>query len=244
MIGKNTLTRIVVVTAIVAVVSLAIAALIGFTTGGYDPRRVGGAERNVDERKSLDLDAIELLSISSVAEDVRIVEGSSDSVEAWLHGSVRGGSRDSVPRLEATRNGSTAEIRLERDRQFGIGPFWNNLVLEVSVPKGYAKRLSAKSVSASIDVADHDYTGLSLLTTSGDVRVGSVKTGELSLHTTSGGLKIGGAVARSATISSVSGDVEANALSGDTTLHTTSGDVRVAFTAVRRASMPAARRGP
>ena len=113
MIGKNTLTRIVIVTAIVAVVSLGIAALIGFTTGGYDPRQAAGAGRSVDERKSLALDAIELLSISSVAEDVRIVEGSSGSVEAWLHGSVGGGSRDSVPRLEATRNGSTAEIRLE-----------------------------------------------------------------------------------------------------------------------------------
>jgi lia operon protein LiaG len=232
MMGKNTLTRIVIVTAIVAVVSLGIAGLVGFTAGGFDSRQAGRFGRTVDERKTLSLEAIELLAVSSVAEDVRIVEGPSGSVEAWLHGTLGAGTRDNVPRLEAARSGSTAEIKVERGRPFGFGPVWSNLVLEVSVPKDYAKKLSAKSVSASIVIADHGYAGISLLTTSGDVRVGAVKTDELSVHTTSGALKIGAVSARHSDISSVSGEVEVNALSGDTTLHTTSGDVEVAFSSM------------
>jgi lia operon protein LiaG len=232
MIGKNTLTRIVIVTAVVAVVSLGIAALVGFTSGGFDPRRSGGAGRSVDERKTLDLDGVTLLSISSVSEDVRIVEGQSARAEAWLHGTASAGNRDSVPRLETARNGSAAEIRAERERRFGIGPFWNDLVLEVTIPKGYTGKLSTKTVSADIDVADHPYSALSLLTTSGDMRVGSLTADVLNVQTTSGTLKIGTADVRSATLSSVSGDIEARALSGDTTVHTTSGDVRISFSSL------------
>ena len=46
MIGKSTLTRIVIVTAIVAVVSLAIAGVAGFTAGGFDPRQGGFRQGN------------------------------------------------------------------------------------------------------------------------------------------------------------------------------------------------------
>jgi lia operon protein LiaG len=163
---------------------------------------------------------------------VRIVEGLSGSAEAWLHGTVGAGNRDTMPRLETVRDGTSTEINVERERRFGIGPFWNNLVLEVSVPKGYAGKLSAKTVSAGIEVADHPYAAVALLTTSGDMRVGSLTSGALSVHTTSGGVKIGTAVLRSATLSTVSGTIEAGALSGDTVVHTTSGDVRVTFSAM------------
>jgi len=232
MVGKNTLTRIVIVTAVVAVVSLGIAALIAFLDGGFDQGQAGRMGRSVDERKTLPLDAIELLSISSVREDVQVVEGSSADVEAWLHGTVGAGGRDDAPRLSVARNGSTAEIALQRERRFGLGPFWNNLVLEVRVPKGYANRLSVKTVSGSIDVAGHLYGGVSLIATSGELRVGPVKTAELDMHTTSGSIRIEEAAAQKATISSVSGNVDAGPLSGDTTLHTTSGNVRAAFSAM------------
>jgi len=186
MIGKNTLTRIVIVTAVVAVVSLAIAGLIGFTAGGFDPRQAGRPGLSVDQRKTLDLVGVELLSISSVGEEVRIVEGQSGSVEAWLHGTVSAEDRDAMPRLEAARNGTTAEITAERERRFGFGPLWSNLVLEVSVPKGYAGRLTAKTVSADIEAGalSGDTT---VHTTSGDVRVSfSAMPARLEASSTSG----------------------------------------------------------
>ncbi len=235
---KSTLTRVVIITAAVAVVSLGIAAIIGVGAGGFGTRLLAGSATpgpgglRIDERQSIPLDAVDQLAISSVSEDVRIVDGQSASAEAWLHGTVGTTRRELVPRLAASRNGSTAEITLERDRTLAIGPFWSNLVLEVSVPKGYAKSLSAKAVSASIDVGDHAYDGLSLTTTSGDVRVGAVRAGEMTLHTTSGRLSIREAAARRAELSSVSGDVSAAALRGDTSVHTTSGDVTLAFSAV------------
>lgn len=213
MFGKNTLTRVVVITAIVAVAALGLATVIGFAAGGFSPRQFGRSGVAIDERKTLSLDGIDLVSIVWVSGKVRIVEGAGRSVEAWVHGTVGTGNPDAVPHLVAERSGSTADIHLERKQPASIGFFWSDLVLEVSVPAGYAKKLTVKAVSADVEVAGHTYSGLELSTTSGDVKVGAV-------------------TAQRTEISSVSGDVEVKSMTGDTNLHTISGSASLAFAAV------------
>lgn len=232
MFGKNTLTRVVVITAIVAVVALGLAAVIGFAAGGFSPRQFGRSGVAVDERKTLSLDGIDLVSIVWVSGKVRIVEGAGSSVEAWVHGTVGTGNPDAVPRLVAERSGSAADIRLGWKQPVSLGFTWRDLVLEVSVPAGYAKKLTVKAVSADVEVADHTYSGLELSTTSGDVRVGAVRAADFRMSTTSGDLRAARVTAQRAKISSVSGDVEVKSLAGETNLRTTSGRASLAFAAV------------
>ena len=231
MIGKTILTRVVMITAAVAVASLGIAALIGFAVGGFHPARFGGTGMAVDERKSLPLDGVAEIAITAVSEDIRIVEGTGDSVEAWYHGTVGTSRSDAVPRLVAERRGSTAELRVERNRPMSIGFFWSDLSLEVKVPKGYAQKLSAKTVSGNIDVADHGYAGLALSTTSGDMRIGAVSAAGFSAHTVSGELLAASVASQASDITSVSGDVDVKSITGDMTVHTTSGEVTLGFAA-------------
>lgn len=232
MFGKNTLTRVVVITAIVAVVALGLATIIGFAAGGFSPRQFGRSGIAVDERKTLSLDGIDLVSIVWVSGKVRIVEGAGRSVEAWVHGTVGTGNPDAVPHLFAERSGSTADIHLERKSPVSIGFFWNDLVLEVSVPAGFANKLTVKAVSADVEVADHTYSGLELSTTSGDVKVGAVRAADFRISTTSGSLSVARVAAQRTEISSVSGDVEVKSMTGDTNLRTTSGSAILAFAAV------------
>jgi hypothetical protein len=213
MFGKKTLIRVVVITAIVAVVALGLAMVIGFAEGGFSPRQFGRAGAAVDERESLELQGIDLLSVTFVSGKVLVVEGAGSSVEAWVHGRVGTGSPDAVPHLVVERSGSAADIRLERTQPVNMGLYWSNLVLEVRVPAGYVKKLTVKAVSADVEVADHLYSGLELTTTSGDVRVGAVTAQHIE-------------------ISSVSGNVEAKSLTGDTSLRTTSGKASLTFEAV------------
>jgi lia operon protein LiaG len=231
MIGKNAFTRVVVITAIVAGGCLGVAALIGLAAGGFAPRVFRRAGATVDERASLPLGGVDLVALTTVAENMHIIDGAGDSVEAWLHGTAGAGSHDAVPHLVAKRAGSTADIRVERKRPAIIGPFWSNLTLEVSLPKGYASRLSAKSISANINVADHAYAGLDLSTTSGEIRVGAVSASDFAMHSTSGGLRATAVTSQRVDVSSVSGDVDVKSLTGDTTVHTVSGEVKVAFAA-------------
>jgi lia operon protein LiaG len=229
MIGKNAFTRVVVITAIVAGGCLGIAALIGLAAGGFAPWEFRRTGVTVDERKSLPLTGVDLVALTTIADNIRVIDGKGDSVEAWLHGTAGAVNPDAVPHLVAERAGSTADIRVERKQPVIIGHLWSDLTLEVSLPKGYAGRLSVKSVSADINVVDHAYAGLALSTTSGEIRVGAVSALDFSMYSISGDLSATAVSSRRADMSSVSGDVEVKSLAGDTTVHTTSGGVKIAF---------------
>ena len=228
----STLTRVVVITAIIAGAALGIAAIIGLATGTFMTgglRGVGGLD--VDERKSVPASGAALISIETVSERIRIQDGTGDAVEAWFHGTVHASNPDAVPLLSVDRTGSTIDIGLARKRPWNLGWHWGPLVLEVSVPKGYAGRLSVKGVSADIDLADHAYEGLALSTVSGDLKVGAVKAGDFAAHTTSGELRASAVTAERLELSSVSGGIEVKSMTGNVRAHTTSGEVTLAFEA-------------
>jgi hypothetical protein len=232
MFGSNVFTRVVIITAIASVACLGIAAAIGFATGGIVPRQLGRTGTSIDERRTIPSAGVQLVSIDTVSDNVRIVEGQGDTIEAWLHGTVSATSPDAVPHLSADLRGSTADIRLERKHVFTFGFSWNDLVLDVSVPRGYKGNLAAKSVSADLDVASHQFAGIALTTTSGSMRTETVSAADFSAHTTSGDLTAAAVHAERSDISSVSGDIRVKSLSGDLKAHTVSGSMAITYAAV------------
>jgi lia operon protein LiaG len=231
MLGTSKLTRVVIVTAIVAAGALAIAALIGLAAGGFQPRQLGRVGTTIDERKSLPLDGVDLVSISSVSDDVRVVEGDGTGVDAWFHGTAGSASADSLPHLVVERSGATVDIRLERKRPFSLGFFWSDLRLEVTVPRGYARSISVTTTSADMELPDHAFDVVTLSTTSGEVKTGALSASDFKAHSTSGDVRVSGLTARRADLSSVSGEVRMESAKAETTVRTVSGDVTLAFSA-------------
>ncbi len=229
---SKTLTRVVLITAAITVGALGIAALIGLATSGFRWGQIGRGGVTVDDTKTQALSGVDAISIDVVSDDVRIIEGTGDELVARLHGTAGARSEENLPKLTAERSGSTVVVGLSRHRIVGFGFYWSNLVLDISVPKGYAQKLSVKTVSGDINVADHGYAGLLVSTTSGDARVGAVTATAFHMRSTSGDLSADSVSSQQAEISSVSGDIRIKALTGDATLHTTSGTVNAAFTAV------------
>ncbi len=234
MFGKTPLARFVIVTAIVTAGALCIAAVIGFVAGGFRPWEIGRSGQAIDERASLPLDGATLVAVSCTSHTVRILEGSGSTVEAWLHGSVGTSSSDAIPHIQAERIGSRAAIGLRQKTPVAFGFFWSNLTLEVSVPRGFAGQVEAQTMSGDIEVADHDFAGLAISTSSGSVRAGVVSATELSMHTASGDLSARGAKAPRIELSSTSGRISFEAITGDVAARSSSGDVMLAFAAPPR----------
>jgi lia operon protein LiaG len=227
MTGKNPALRVIAVIAIVAGGCLAIAALIGLGASGVTTRSPARYNLALDERQSAVLDGVGMVSLTTISERLRVIDGSGDQLQAWLHGAARG--RGDVPRLVVERTGDGIDVHLERAPAPGFS--WNDLTLEVSLPAGYSGRLVAKSVSAEIELADHAYAGVAASTTSGKIRVGSLKAADFAMHSTSGALRAAAISARQVDISSVSGEVEVESLTGATTVRTISGEVKLSFAA-------------
>jgi hypothetical protein len=233
---------VVIIAAAVAVVSFGVAAAIVFTFGparfgmGLPRAGAGTAGIQVDEKESIEAAGLDSIAIGTVSENIRLREGAGERIEVRFHGTVRATSPDRIPRLQAGRNGAAADIALARSRTVLDGFYWSDLVLEVTVPAGYAGRLRAESVSGDIELADHDgYAALALTTVSGDVRAGSLRAGELRLRTTSGDLRAEAVKAQAADLASVSGNLEVRGLTGDTRAHSTSGEVSLGYEEVPQA---------
>jgi lia operon protein LiaG len=229
---KGAIRRIVIITAIVAAGALAMAAIIGFAAGGLSLGRFGGtAGATLDEAQALALNGVKLVEIRTVSEDIRVREGSGDSIQVRLHGTIGSTDPRAVPHLSAQRQGNTADIRVDRERSVVVGLSWNHLVLEVSIPKGYAGKLSITTVSADIEAPDQQLTELSIETTSGDVRVAGVRGAAVAIRTTSGTLRAENIEAEQTQLSSVSGDISVGRLTGSLRARSTSGDVSIGLPA-------------
>jgi lia operon protein LiaG len=250
MLGKTRFSQVVIVTAIVAVAALAVALIIAAASGGVRGLRFGEGGTAVDQSATLALDGIDLVSVSAFTDDVNVVEGTSDSLEVRLHGSVSTSSPDAVPRLTVERTGATAVVRLERAIYVGFF-FWRDFTLDVSVPKKYAGRLSVEVSSADVQVLGHGYAGLAVKATSGDVRAQGVTAGDASFSASSGGIRLDGLAVKDLGVNTTSGDIHmegvstnsldvsassggirATGLTGSGRVHTTSGDVSLAFAAL------------
>jgi lia operon protein LiaG len=179
----------------------------------------------VDQRASAPLDGIGSVTIVTTGEPLHLSDGPGNALEARLHG--RAGR---APKLVVERSGEAVTVRL--DRPEGIGSPWSDLALDVSLPSGYAGRLSATTTSGRLEVDDHSYAGADIVSTSGEIKVGALSAADVNVRTTSGAIRVESLRARRAELSSTSGSVEAAVQGGDTTARTTSGAVKLTFAAV------------
>ncbi len=213
----------VIVTLGVAVACVGIALVIVFTSGLGG--RVGPSF-SVEDRRSFPLEGVDRVSVNAVDERVRVIDSADGRFSVRLYGRARG-SRDSLPRLVADVTGSTLTASVEH-RPLGISP-WSDLALELTVPRGYEKELSAVTVSGDVEIADHAYGALFVGTTSGTARIGAVRADSMEAHSTSGELAARSITSREASLTTVSGALRVKYQSGNLSARTTSGPINVGY---------------
>lgn len=239
--GGSALKKTVIITSIVAVVSLLIAGIIGAVGGAGNGIislgfRSGGSGRlsgmPVDEKKSLEMKQADRIDIRTVSTDIIVHACEGDSVKFRLHGTVSTSSPGNMPHLKVSRNGNTVQAIVEwKDRPVFSG--WRDETrLEISVPSKYSGTLLAESVSGDITPGNPDYKQLTLKTISGDIDADAVRAASLEIETTSGDASIRELTTDRVKFCTVSGDFKADAVTGDVDAHSTSGDTDMSFTKV------------
>jgi lia operon protein LiaG len=162
----------------------------------------------INDKKSALVSSVQNITIKTVSEDITVHESSGKSITAWFHGKVSSDSSEDRPYLEVNQNGSTIEICIKRP-EATINQIYEDVVLEVSIPKQYADKLSVESVSSNITLDSHAYKDLALTTVSGDINLCDIRVinGGADIHSTSGDVDL--------TFINVPNNINAETVSGD-----------------------------
>jgi DUF4097 and DUF4098 domain-containing protein YvlB len=171
-------------------------------------------ERIVNEQKMADLIGVELISVETSAQDIRVVPSDEEQIRIEFHG------RTSVEYpIEVTREDRQLKIKLRKKLDRSIK--WNVsfdseedkplIGLKVMVPRRFGKEVQ-------------------VLTASGDVHVDDLNLGTLSVTASSGDLEIYDSTAQSFLLKTVRGDIEVKKAHGVLVVESVSGDVKISDT--------------
>jgi lia operon protein LiaG len=231
---NDKLKKIVLVTAAVAVTSLAVAAILFFTTGGYrgwDWTEPGGIE--VKESESFSLQGLAEINVQTSSIDVLVIESPGSSLELLLHGSVFTGRKEAIPHLSAVQRDDVLEVTTQQEdgKKFVVGFFSSDLVLELRVPAAYSERVVVRTSSGDIELSSLRVSTLTTETSSGDQLLEDLEVQQSQLTSTSGRIRAE-AFRGAARAKSSSGDITLSyeAFDGDLEIRSSSGDVRLFLT--------------
>jgi lia operon protein LiaG len=222
--------RISLFTAIVALVSLSIAAILFFTTG-----IVALGERKtvtINEERYFDLEGIEAIDLSTISTDIRVGTSASGKIETRLSGTVTiNYPEEAIPSLEVETRGRELKVWTERRQKMVLffGYHSSDLMLELNLPAGYSGKLTIEAVSGDLAMEDRLVTELALRTTSGDFELKDIEAVKFNLKTTSGEVRARGLKTEEAEFSSVSGDIRIKGFEGDIALKNTSGETSLDY---------------
>ncbi len=225
-----TLKKIVLITAIVAVVSLGIATILFFTTsmkGRWEPK--DGI--TVDERRTFSPEGTAEINVQTSSTDVLVGKSEGSSIEVYLHGTVRTSRSEAIPTLQAEQTGELLQIATERKnkRTWFLGFYSDDLVLEIRVPEQYRNRLVVRTSSGDVDITDQNLSELSVDTSSGDMQLRSVQAAAVSLESSSGDQEAENLQAEYSELTSTSGDMQMGDLRGGAKVKSSSGDITLSY---------------
>jgi len=227
---NNTLKKIVLITAAVAVVSLGIATILFFTTSMNGAWELKGGV-TVDEQETFSLEGIAELNVQTSSTDVLVGKSEGSSIEVYLHGTVHTSRSEAIPTLAVEQTGNLLQITTEREngQHFVLGFYSDDLVLEIGVPEQYRDRLVVRTSSGDVDIIDQNLSELSVDTSSGDIQLRSVQAATVSMESSSGDQEAENLQAEYSELTSTSGDVRVGDLTGGAKVKSSSGKITLSY---------------
>lgn len=203
---KQILKRIVVPVALIAAMTATSGCSVGIS-------RKYSASYNIDQEKSMNIDGVKEIAVSTSSTDVKIISADSKELKFHYHGRVRVSTDVEGARPEISDKAEGSKIALTESMSKGITSYSINgsIKLDIYLPRQYSENVTVSTASGEIDIEDcnSNYTistasgritlkdkkdfnnNLTFQTASGDVRVYLPQNAEFSLkaNTASGQIK-------------------------------------------------------
>lgn len=157
----------------------------------------------------------ESIQIESVSSDVYIRESTDNQIQVEIYGRQNEEAKSII-------NNDTLSIT-NKENHFCLGFCFSKKEIYVSLPKEIITSLNVKTVSGDIKMDSFWNSHLEGKTTSGDVKVGEVKTAKIM--TTSGNIEI--EKTENLEGKTTSGDIKSHTVSNKLNLESVSGDIKI-----------------
>lgn len=197
----------------------------------------GIVERDFSFNKHLEIVKEELFSMSEIDKVQMVTRSSDIKVYRTEGEQIRIVQKSSSNKKESKLFTATAEKGIlsidgkNSDTNFCIGfCFFRDSVYEVYLPKDYSKTVIIETTSGDITLEElgmEYFQELNILTTSGDIDLKSnIEAESITLKSTSGDIKVTTIKGSTLTFTSTSGDIESESIEGEhISLKTISGDI-------------------
>ena len=208
--SKKTIITLVLVFLAVFIVFGTVTNMIIFNSGakGLNLRSgLKGEYFEVDDKKTIDLDGVEVVNISVVSSDVNLYEVSGD-MDVSLK--MKGVSTGEKVKLIVDEMGSTVNIKVEYPR-FNVRLNVQSSILDISLPSDYEGQININSVSGDVSsngAFSSSLVGLDIGTTSGDVDFANNSVAEFDAKSVSGDVSLESSITKSSRVSTTSGDID------------------------------------
>lgn len=213
--------KFAIILAIIMFVSFTSALVLSAITGF----KINIAHKNIDEQKVQSIENIKKINIGSLSSEVSITTSDTNEVKAHLYGTTSILGSEDMPTLEVLKNDSNIDIKVVFPNIQIFSWFsYNNIKLDVTIPKAYLEDLDVDTTSGKININDITLNGLSIKNMSGGISTAGANVKSLSAECSSGGIELKNIVSETTKIKSFSGDVRLSGSAGVLTVDKTSGD--------------------
>lgn len=180
----------------------------------------------VNQEEFASLDKIDNIDIKSSFIDVKVIEEDRDDVRIKYYGRMRS---NILPELIVKNKSDSLSISLDtKANSYSVSN--SNVVLEIYVPTTYDNNYSLVTSSADVDMESIKGRNVDITTSSGDIELNNVTGEKINLTSSSGDIDLEKSIGH-VEISTSSGDVDLDVRNNNNEVNiiTSSGDVEIEF---------------
>lgn len=170
----------IILKAVIACLVIGILAFIYFRYGDVVFNQV----HDIDQEAEHSMDGVDGIKINSTFSDISLFTADYNDFYASFTGKIKSPSKDAVPLLKASIDGSILTVEITHDNEEIQA--MEDMQFNVYIPTDYHDRIEILSLDGRIEIPKLELSSLSCVSTNGDISTKAIAAGSIVLSTING----------------------------------------------------------